>query len=159
MADTRPLPAPRRGLRLLIVLLVFSAALAAAPPEEAAGIVKVAEGDVSLERAGNRLAVAPGTSVMAADVIVTGSNGRCGVTFRDNSLLSLGPNSRLVVDSFSFDSTTHDGGFESTLKQGKLAVVSGKLAKHGKDQMKIRTPTSLLGVRGTEFVVEAAAPR
>ncbi len=34
---------------------------------------------------------------------------------------------------------------------------SGKLAKHGKDQMKIRTPSSILGVRGTEFVVEAAA--
>jgi len=129
----------------------------AAGAAEAAGIVKIAEGSVSIERAGARLAVTPGLEVQAADTLVTGENGKCGITFRDNSLLSLGPNSRLVVDRFSFDSTTHEGGFESTLKQGKLAVISGKIAKHARDAMKVRTPSSILGVRGTEFVVEAAA--
>lgn len=128
----------------------------AAGADEPAGIVKIASGEVSIERAGARLGVTPGTPVQPADTVVTGADGRCGITFRDNSLLSLGPHSRLVVDRFRFDSTTHEGGFDSTLKQGKLAVVSGKLAKHGKDQMKLRTPASILGVRGTEFVVEAA---
>lgn len=144
---------PRRWLPALLLCAASAVAMA----EEPAGIVKIAEGEVAIERASGRLAVTPGASVLPADTIVTGASGRCGITFRDNSLLSLGPNSRLVVDSFRFDSTTHDGGFESTLKQGKLAVVSGKIAKHAKDAMKVRTPTSILGVRGTEFVVEATA--
>jgi hypothetical protein len=126
----------------------------AAPPGEAAGIVKVADGQVSIERNGGVLAAAPGSDVHAGDVLVTGANGRCGVTFRDNSLLSLGANSRFAVDGFRFDATTHDGGFEATLERGKLAIVSGKLAKHSPDAMKLRTPSSILGVRGTEFVVE-----
>lgn len=137
-----------------MLVCVFGTTTLAAEP---AGIVKIATGQVTLERAGARHAVSPGTPVDAADTLVTGADGRCGITFRDNSLLSLGPDSRFVIDDFRFDSTTHEGGFDSTLKQGKLAVVSGKLAKHGKDQMKIRTPSSILGVRGTEFVVEAAA--
>lgn len=147
----------RRLARTLILALCLPGAAARA--DDAAGIVKIASGEVAIERAGARLGVGAGTPVRPADTVVTGADGRCGITFRDNSLLSLGPNSRLVVDSFRFDSTTHEGGFDATLKKGKLAVVSGKLAKHGKDQMKIRTPSSILGVRGTEFVVEAAAPK
>lgn len=157
MPAIRPTRHARR--RLIAVLLPLACSIGAVRADEAAGIVKIAEGEVSIERAGDQIGVTPGLEVRAADTVVTGASGRCGITFRDNSLLSLGPNSRLVVDRFQFDSTTYEGGFDSTLKQGKLAVVSGKIAKHGKDQMKIRTPTSILGVRGTEFVVEAAAPR
>ena len=36
----------------------------------------------------------------------------------------------------------------------RLAVISGKIAKHEQDAMKVKTPSSILGVRGTEFVVE-----
>ncbi|MGE3772318.1 MAG: FecR domain-containing protein [Gammaproteobacteria bacterium] len=154
-AVCHPRPRPL-ACALSLALCVSGAAVRA---DEPAGIVKVASGAVAIERAGAQLGVSAGTPVQPADIVVTGADGRCGITFRDNSLLSLGPNSRLVVDTFRFDSTTHEGGFDSTLKQGRLAVVSGKLAKHGKDQMKIRTPSSILGVRGTEFVVEAAAPQ
>lgn len=143
--------------RRLAMLLGSCLAVIPAMADEAAGVIKVAVGEVSLQRGVGTLAATPGTLVQAADVLITGEYGRVGVTFRDNSLLSLGPNSRLVIDSFRFDATTHEGGFESTLKQGRLAVVSGKIAKHAPDAMKVRTPASILGVRGTEFVVEAGA--
>ncbi len=143
--------------RRLALLLGACLAVTTVLADEAAGIIKLADGEVSLERGGSTLAATPGALVQPADVLVTGEHGRVGVTFRDNSLLSLGPNSRLVIDSFRFDATTHEGGFESTLKQGRLAVVSGKIAKHAPDAMKVRTPASILGVRGTEFVVEAGA--
>lgn len=143
--------------RRLALLLAACLAVSTAPADDSAGIIKVSNGEVSLQRGGATLAATPGAPVQPADVLVTGEHGRVGVTFRDNSLLSLGPNSRLVIDSFRFDATTHEGGFESTLKQGRLAVVSGKIAKHAPDAMKVRTPASILGVRGTEFVVEAGA--
>jgi len=39
--------------------------------------------------------------------LVTGPDGALGITFKDNSLLSIGPESRLSVDRFVFDATTH----------------------------------------------------
>jgi hypothetical protein len=93
--------------------------------------------------------------LMQSDTVATGADGAAGITFEDNSLLSLGPGSRLAIDRFSFDRTTHAGNFETTLAKGRMAVVSGKIAKHQLDAMKVRTPTALLGVRGTEFIVEA----
>ena len=121
--------------------------------------IKVLRGTVSVERAGHSLPGALGLGLAQADQVVTGTDGTVGITFQDNSLLSLGPNSRLTVDRFEFDSTTHEGSFETSLKRGKLAVISGKIAKHQEDAMKVRTPSSVLGVRGTEFVVEVAGER
>jgi hypothetical protein len=121
--------------------------------------IKIMQGTVAIERGGQHLAGSLGFGLLEGDQIITGSDGSVGFTFEDNSLLSLGPNSQLVVDRFQFNSTTHDGEFQTSLKQGKLAVVSGKIAKHKEDAMKVRTPASIIGVRGTEFVVDVAAKK
>jgi hypothetical protein len=70
-------------------------------------------------------------------------------------MMSLGPDSRLSLDEFVFDTTTHVGVFESSLTNGTLAVKSGQIVKETPEAMKVRTPGALLGVRGTEFVVRA----
>lgn len=123
---------------------------------EEAGTVKTAKGIVSIERGGQKLAAAPGARVEVADRIVTGADGAVGITLRDNTMLSAGPNSVLSLDKFAFDSTTHAGTVDATLKRGTLGVISGKIAKADPDAVRFRTPTVTLGVRGTEFVLEAA---
>src|ERR1700752_1319629 len=115
---------------MILSLVVVVAALGAAPVvAQEAGHVKVAKGAVQIERGGQKLPATLGAAVQAGDVVVTGPDGSVGITFLDNSLLSAGPNSVLVIDRFAFDSTTHQGSFESSLQKGTLAVVSGKLAK------------------------------
>ena len=43
--------------------------------------------------------------------------------------------------------------FDASLKKGSLSVISGRIAKQSPDAMTLRTPSAILGVRGTEFVV------
>jgi hypothetical protein len=114
---------------------------------------KVAKGAVYIERGGKRLPAYVGTHLQATDIVVTGADGSAGITFIDNSLLSVGPNSVLQIERYAFNSTTHEGVFDTTLSRGTLSVVSGKIAKQSPDAMKVRTPSSILGVRGTEFLV------
>ena len=122
------------------------------------GRVKVAKGTVTIERAGQSIVAAPGVTLHAADVVRTGPDAAVGITMNDNSLLSAGPNSVLALDRFSFDPTTHQGRFDSSLRRGTLAVVSGKLAKQSPEAMTVKTPAAILGIRGTEFVVSADEP-
>jgi len=96
--------------------------------------------------------------VRARDVLHTGADGSAGITFTDNTLMSFGPNTVFAVDKYSFDSTTHAGEFDGTLRQGRLAAVSGKMVKQSPESMKVRTPSSVMGVRGTEFVVQVDEP-
>jgi hypothetical protein len=146
--------------RIVLALVVLVAALGGAPAgAQEAGHIKVAKGAVQVERAGQQVPATVGAVVQAGDVVATGPDGSVGITFLDNSLLSAGPNSVLAIDRFAFDSTTHRGSFESSLRKGTLAVVSGKLAKQSPDAMKVKTPAAVLGVRGTEFLVRTGDPK
>ena len=143
----------------LAAAIVVTATIPAPLPAQEAGHVKVTRGVVEIERAGQKAPAAIGAAVQAGDVVTTGADGSVGITFLDNSLLSAGPNSVLAIDRFAFDSTTHQGSFESSLRKGTLAVVSGKLAKQSPEAMKVKTPAAVLGVRGTEFLVRTGDPK
>ena len=152
----------RRRCRLFlagvaVAALPCSAGIALAQTDDV-GMVKIAKGDIHIARGGQKVPAAVGTRVRQGDVLVTGANGSVGVAFLDNSLLSTGPNSSLSIDRYAFDKTTHAGSFETSLRQGTLAAVTGKIAKQSPDAMKVRTPAAVLGARGTEFLVRTAGP-
>ena len=137
------------GFLLLLCAVVALPALAAE-----AGRVKVSKGEVQIERDGKRLPAPVGATIQARDTVKTGPDGSVGITFQDNSRLSAGPNSELVIERFVFDSTTHKGEFDTALKKGTLAVVSGEIVKQSPEAMRVKTPAAIMGVRGTEFVVK-----
>jgi hypothetical protein len=116
------------------------------------GRIKVAKGQVWVERQQQKLPGDVGLRLQVADVLKTGADGSVGVTLRDDSLLSAGPNTTLALDRFDFDDTTRQGRFDAQLQRGTLALISGRLAKESPQAMTVRTPSAVLGVRGTQFV-------
>lgn len=140
-----------RSVRAALVVLI----LAATAPTMAAeiGRIKVAKGEVAVEREGSILPASVGMRVHTSDVIKTGRDGSVGITMSDDSLLSAGPDSALLLDRFAFDPTTNQGKFDASLNKGTLSVVSGRIAKQSPDAMTVRTPALILGVRGTTFAV------
>jgi hypothetical protein len=145
-------------MRITPILTASLLAIAGTAHAADAGTIKVSKGSVQIQRAGASLPAAVGATVRTSDVIVTGADGSAGITFTDNSLVSVGPDSVFAIDKYRFDTTTHAGEFEGNLKQGKLAAVSGKMVKQSPESMRIRTPSAVMGVRGTEFVVQVDAP-
>jgi hypothetical protein len=145
-------PRPTRALAAALAL----AALTAAPAWGAdIGQIKTVSGRVTVERDGQPQPAAVGTRVQLRDVVVTGPDGAVGIVFDDDSLLSAGPGTVLALERFAFDPTTQQGAFETTLRRGTLAAVSGRIARQTPGAMKVRTPAAILGVRGTEFLVRA----
>lgn len=118
------------------------------------GRVKSFVGDVAVVRGNLRIPVTSGFQLDQGDVLVTGKTGRVGVTFLDNTRMALGPGSRITVSEFAYDRSRQTGSFVTSVERGSLGVVSGTIAKSKRDAMRVRTPTSMLGVRGTRFVVE-----
>ena len=88
---------------------VAAAAFALVAIAQDVGQVKSVRGSVEVERGSERLAVQPGMSVRASDVLRTGADGSVGITFLDNTLISAGPSSVLAIERYSFNSTTHAG--------------------------------------------------
>lgn len=138
--------------RLALPLLLLS--LQTAQAEEWAGTVKLASGETHVERDGQRLALKTGDRVYPGDRLITGKEGRIGVTLRDDTLISASANSQLTIREFSFNPVTHEGGLAVSVLRGVAAMVSGLVAKANPQAMRVSTPTTTIGIRGTEFIIE-----
>jgi hypothetical protein len=121
-----------------------------------AGVVKTSKGSASVERSGAQVDLAPGSQLFEGDRILTGSDGYVGITMRDDTLLTLGPRTTMKLDSYAFDPKTHDGNFLASLTKGMLSVVTGLIARRSPESFLVKTRISTMGVRGTEFIVEAS---
>lgn len=145
---------------MLIALLFAAPAPAADPPaarRNPIGQIKKVTGSASIGRDGQHLAATPGQAVYQGDVLETGPDGSVGIALADNSLFSAGPSSELALPEFKFDTNTSRGSMLASLRKGTLNVVSGAITHTTPGAMSIRTPTAILGVRGTTFAVEVVA--
>lgn len=134
-------------------LAVFLTAAAWGAPSQIA-MVKTVSGQAVIVREGARLPAKVGDAVLEKDVLETGPAGSIGITFTDNTVMSAGPSSQLALEQYRFDSSNFSGAMLAAVRKGTLAVVSGDIARSSAEAMKIRTPTAILGVRGTRFTVE-----
>lgn len=138
------------SIRLAVASVVV---LGSVPALAEIATVKRVTGTAMIERGKKPMPIAAGTRLETGDLLTTGKDGRISVTFIDDSRFSVGPGSRIRLTRFDFDDATHKGQSETRVEKGALAVVSGQIAKENPKGMTVQTPTSVLGVRGTRFVV------
>lgn len=117
------------------------------------GKFRKVKGDTIVERNGDKAKAVVGGLVFQNDVIETAADGAVGITFNDNTVFSTGPNSRVSMEEFKFNPVTLKGSFLAKLNRGTLSVVSGDIARGSPSAMRIKTPSAILGVRGTRFLV------
>ena len=131
------------------------AALGSTRAEEAAiAQIKKVSGQATIFRSGERRPAIVGDRLFVKDVSETGADGSIGITFIDNTVFSTGPDSEIALDKFEFDSTNFRGSMLANIRRGTLAVVSGDITRSSPGAMKVKTPTAVLGVRGTTFAVQ-----
>jgi hypothetical protein len=134
---------------VILVMTLTQAAWA-----EAIGQIKTLAGDVAIVREHVKSPAKAGDLLEKANTLLTGADGRVGITFIDNSRFSLGPNSQIALEKFTFNPTTQGGEFLTKVDRGTLAVISGHIAHNAPGAMQVKTRTTILGVRGTHFLVQ-----
>ncbi len=117
------------------------------------GRIKVVTGSAFIVRAGALVPAQAGQAVFQADGLRTGAGGRIGITLRDDTRLSLGPNSEVRLDRFAYAPAESQVGFVLKIVRGVVAYVSGRIAKLSPDSIRLETPGAIVGVRGTTLAV------
>jgi len=138
----------------LILLFLAISPVYSAPTE--IGQIKSRAGEVFITRDGTKFQAQARDLLQQADIIETGMNGSVGITFVDNSRFSAGPNTRIELKQFRFNPTTQEGNFITDMNRGTLTIISGQIAKHSPEAMKLKTPTTILGFRGTKVAVKVS---
>lgn len=144
-------------LLLVTVLLGGASVTADAQTPESAGRIKVVSGTVEIVRGATTVTAAVGTFVLESDRIRTGADGRVGLTLRDDTRLSLGPDSELALNRFQY--APADGRLALAIRflKGVAGYISGRIAKLAPDAIRLETPAAIVGVRGTSLAIRAGA--
>lgn len=129
----------------LSVFIIHSLTHAALP---VIGVVKKVRGKASALFMGSRDAVKikKGMKIRKDTSILTGRRSFVQISLLDKSKISVGPNSKMLIDNIS----KSRAGFITLLK-GQLRSTVKKRANSNKDKLIIKTRTAALGVRGTDF--------
>jgi len=125
---------------------------------ETIGVVRNVSGDASVTRGETTLPAAPGLKLLVGDTLGTGRDGSIGVILRDDSSLSIGPGSRLVLRSFLFAPSEGKFDLVARITQGTMAYLSGMIGKLAPEKARFESPTATIGIRGTRFAVKVGDP-
>jgi hypothetical protein len=144
------------AMKALIVILAFffmgfsHPAIAA---EKGIGVIKNIKGPVFIEREKASIPAKMSDQLFENDIIVTGKGGSMGAVLIDNSVISSGPNTRLILSQLVFDPAEKKLSSTVQITRGTLTYLSGLIAKHDSKAVKFLTPTASCGIRGTHLAI------
>ena len=133
---------------LVLMILLFSNTQVFS--KDMIGIVAVGIGKIS-----NQLneSLTTGSKLYFGDSIITEAASSAQVLLMDQTTLTIGESSELVIDEFVYDPQTKIGKIVSSVKIGTVKIITGEISKTNPDNLEIKTPTGSIGARGTEFAV------
>ena len=113
------------------------------------GDFAVVTGDVTVTRAGKVLKPKVKDKVETADLIATGKNSNARVVFDADTMMALGPNTKLEMKQYAVQ-----GGKTTGLFNQSIGLVQTNVAKKlgPGSRFEIQTPTAIAGVRGTAWL-------
>jgi hypothetical protein len=143
---------------LLLSALCLLATANTAVAGETIGVVRTASGAATVTRGEKTLPAVPGLKLLVGDALGTGRDGSLGIILLDDSSLSIGPESRLVLRSFLFSPSEGTFDLVARIPRGTMAYLSGLIGKLAPEKARFETPTATIGIRGTRFAVKVGEP-
>jgi len=139
---------------MIFILHSIGGEVSAVFASPAVATVQKVKGTSTIVRQNQTMVATPGLEIWENDTLRTGPDGSIGVIFNDDTSLSLGPASVLVIDNYIF--APRQGKFSIVLRmiRGTAAYLSGLISKLAPDSAHFETPTASIGIRGTKFVVK-----
>lgn len=137
---------------LLVLLVCLDARLAQA--DNSIGAIKKLNGAATVVRDKTEQKVNLGAPVFMKDILKTDNAGSLGITFKDNTMISIGPNTVYTIDEYAYQPNEQKLAFVSKISKGTLNFVSGNLTKVAPDAVKVKTPEGTIGFRGTRCLIK-----
>ena len=132
-------------MRILLFLLTFTVFL-----WSNIGNVGAFKGTATVKRSSGTLNIKNGMTLNVKDKIITAEKSRVQVILKDNTVVTIGPNSTFVFDAYNFGGKD-DSEVKMHSDRGFFRSVTGKIGKLAPERFKVKTASATIGIRGTDF--------
>lgn len=119
-----------------------------------AGMIQSVSGKVDILRQSNLYPAWKGFRLMDKDIVITGPEGFAGLLFNDDTVITLGPESEFKIDTYIFEPQDQAYYFRFYMEKGSMIYNSGQIGKLSPQSVHLATPSAMVGIRGTRFIVD-----
>lgn len=148
----------RTWLALAAFALLFIAPLRGAQADEIIGRAVFITGQAQIEHAGALRALDKAQALRPGDWIQTGPDGHVHLRMIDQGFIAVRPGSRLQLRQYAYRADDPAANrVQLHLEYGVARTVSGRAGEVSKDRYRFNTPHAAIGLRGTDYVVQALA--
>jgi hypothetical protein len=116
------------------------------------GTVTELKGSGEIVRESNVVGDSAGTALKSMDTAKT-TKGKMRLDFIDDTRVDVIDNSILVIDDFVYDPASGTGKLDMRAALGTVRYASGQIAKNSRQNVRVRTPSATISVRGTDFIM------
>ena len=135
-------------------LFLFIIQPAVAIETNSIGHIQTLKGSVSILRGNLTIPAAIKVTVNRGDLVRTSKDGSVGIVLLDDTTLSLGPNSELIIKDYAFDPKEEKFAFLARMVKGTFSYISGLIGKLSPNSVQLEIPDATIAVRGTKLLVE-----
>jgi len=116
--------------------------------KEVVGIVGAVVGTIKNQ---NNEVLKAGDKIYFGDTITSEDKSKTQLMMADETIISVGSKTEMIIDEFTYDPSTQNGKFLATIQQGSAKLLTGKISEKDPKKLEVKTPAGTLGTRGTEF--------
>ncbi|WP_022664820.1 FecR domain-containing protein [Desulfospira joergensenii] len=139
------------GLILGGLILMYSQVLGKSLPEDIAGSVVALRGKATAALPGSApRPLSLKSPVFVRDIIQTG-RARLQLMFKDNTLITLGRNSEMVIQEYLWKSGSRDSAMHTRVKAGSFRIMGGAITREAPENFTTQTPAATIGIRGSMY--------
>ncbi len=131
--------------KILIIFLLSTKTFAST---QQIGVIGFVIGDV-INQKGEKLRV--GDTIYFGDTITTNDGAKSQLLFIDETVMTIGSDTKLTIDEYIFDTTKDSGKLLTTILAGSVKILTGKISEKNPANLEVKTPAGTIGTRGTEF--------
>ena len=139
---------------ILAILIFVSITAANGFSEEYVGIVKSLDGEVTIVRNDTNLKAEENFRLLVNDVVQTGAKGKVGLILEDDTVISMGFDSKIAIKDFIFQPNEKRLSLIAKIFHGTVSFLSGQLSKLSPEQVRIETPYATVASRGTHILIQ-----
>ena len=150
-----------KGIPFMILVGLFLLFSASGPSwavnDQPIGSISAIEGEVYLSHKGDTAAFQAifGDSIYLYDHIQTEERSRVQILFQDESLLNMAEDTYIQITEHIYSPAENRRSSVFRLLMGRARAIVGRYFRGAGSRFKVSTPTAIIGVRGTHFIVDA----
>lgn len=118
------------------------------------GHIHTLKGSASILRGNLTFPAAIKGTIKRGDLVRTSKDGSIGIVMLDDTTLSLGPNSEIIIKDYAFVPKEGKFAFLAKMTKGTFSYIAGLIGKLSPDSIQLEIPNAIIAVRGTKLLVE-----